>query len=128
MEIGGGLVGRSDPQGHRVGWAGMSTTRPTHGSTSARWRAFIELHIEHGPRMEVDSIDLAVVTGMVGVRRQILNMKATVVCSNPTSALRMAQEANFTLLLKRTGAVDLLRSFLERPLVVSSTLSPRGVR
>lgn len=33
-------------------------------------RAFVELHIEQGPRMEADGIDLAVVTGIVGVHRQ----------------------------------------------------------
>ena len=32
--------------------------------------AFIELHIEQGPRMEAEGIDLALVTGIVGVHRQ----------------------------------------------------------
>jgi len=32
--------------------------------------AFLELHIEQGPRMEADGVDLAVVTGIVGVYRQ----------------------------------------------------------
>lgn len=32
--------------------------------------AFVELHIEQGPRMEAQGLDLAVVTGIVGVRRQ----------------------------------------------------------
>jgi N-carbamoyl-L-amino-acid hydrolase len=31
--------------------------------------AFLELHIEQGPRMEADGVDLAVVTGIVGVYR-----------------------------------------------------------
>src|SRR5438132_1552495 len=31
---------------------------------------FLELHIEQGPRMEADGIDLAVVTGIVGVHRE----------------------------------------------------------
>ncbi len=31
---------------------------------------FLELHIEQGPRMEADRIDLAVVTGIVGVHRE----------------------------------------------------------
>ena len=33
-------------------------------------KGFVELHIEQGPRMEADRIDLAVVTGIVGVHRQ----------------------------------------------------------
>src|SRR6266851_5960612 len=33
-------------------------------------KGFVELHIEQGPRMEADKIDLAVVTGIVGVYRQ----------------------------------------------------------
>jgi len=32
--------------------------------------AFLELHIEQGPRMEAEGLDLAVVTGIVGVYRQ----------------------------------------------------------
>jgi N-carbamoyl-L-amino-acid hydrolase len=32
--------------------------------------AFVELHIEQGPRMEADGVDLAVVTGIVGVYRE----------------------------------------------------------
>jgi len=32
--------------------------------------AFIELHIEQGPRMEADGVELAVVTGIVGVYRE----------------------------------------------------------
>lgn len=32
--------------------------------------AFLELHVEQGPRMEADGFDLAVVTGIVGVYRQ----------------------------------------------------------
>ncbi|MEA2635363.1 MAG: beta-ureidopropionase / N-carbamoyl-L-amino-acid hydrolase [Chloroflexota bacterium] len=32
--------------------------------------AFLELHIEQGPRMEADGVDLAVVTGIVGVYRE----------------------------------------------------------
>lgn len=32
--------------------------------------AFLELHIEQGPRMEAERMDLAVVTGIVGVHRQ----------------------------------------------------------
>ena len=32
--------------------------------------AFLELHVEQGPRMEADAVELAVVTGIVGVYRQ----------------------------------------------------------
>jgi beta-ureidopropionase / N-carbamoyl-L-amino-acid hydrolase len=37
-------------------------------------KAFLELHIEQGPRMEADGIDLAVVTGIVGVHRQRIDI------------------------------------------------------
>ena len=40
-------------------------------------KAFIELHIEQGPRMDVDGIDLAVVTGIVGVHRQRIRVIGT---------------------------------------------------
>src|SRR5256714_10984616 len=40
-------------------------------------KAFIELHIEQGPRMEADGIDLAVVSGIVGVHRQQIEVIGT---------------------------------------------------
>jgi N-carbamoyl-L-amino-acid hydrolase len=40
-------------------------------------RGFIELHIEQGPRMEADKIDLAVVTSIVGVHRQRIEIQGT---------------------------------------------------
>lgn len=40
-------------------------------------KAFLELHIEQGPRMEADRIDLAVVTGIVGVHRQRIDIYGT---------------------------------------------------
>jgi N-carbamoyl-L-amino-acid hydrolase len=40
-------------------------------------KGFIELHIEQGPRMEADKIDLAVVTGIVGVHRQRIEITGT---------------------------------------------------
>jgi N-carbamoyl-L-amino-acid hydrolase len=40
-------------------------------------KAFLELHIEQGPRMEADGIDLAVVTGIVGVHRQRIEIQGT---------------------------------------------------
>src|SRR5207253_3576376 len=39
--------------------------------------AFIERHIEQGPRMEADTIDLAVVSGIVGVHRQRIQVIGT---------------------------------------------------
>jgi beta-ureidopropionase / N-carbamoyl-L-amino-acid hydrolase len=40
-------------------------------------KAFLELHIEQGPRMETDGVDLAVVTGIVGVHRQRIEVVGT---------------------------------------------------
>jgi N-carbamoyl-L-amino-acid hydrolase len=40
-------------------------------------KGFVELHIEQGPRMEADKIDLAVVTGIVGVHRQRIEIQGT---------------------------------------------------
>jgi N-carbamoyl-L-amino-acid hydrolase len=39
--------------------------------------AFLELHIEQGPQMEADGVDLAVVTGIVGVHRQQVRVIGT---------------------------------------------------
>jgi N-carbamoyl-L-amino-acid hydrolase len=40
-------------------------------------KGFVELHIEQGPRMEADGIDLAVVSGIVGVHRQRIEIQGT---------------------------------------------------
>jgi beta-ureidopropionase / N-carbamoyl-L-amino-acid hydrolase len=40
-------------------------------------KGFLELHIEQGPRMEAAGIDLAVVTGIVGVQRQRIEIHGT---------------------------------------------------
>ena len=40
-------------------------------------KGFVELHIEQGPRMEADGIELAVVTGVVGVHRQRIQITGT---------------------------------------------------
>ena len=40
-------------------------------------KAFIELHIEQGPRMEADGMNLAVVSGIVGVHRQRIQVIGT---------------------------------------------------
>ena len=40
-------------------------------------KGFVELHIEQGPRMEAERIDLAVVTGIVGVHRQRIEIQGT---------------------------------------------------
>ncbi len=40
-------------------------------------KGFVELHVEQGPRMEADGIDLAVVTGIVGVHRQRIEIQGT---------------------------------------------------
>jgi len=40
-------------------------------------KGFVELHIEQGPRMEADGIDLAVVSGIVGVHRQRIEIVGT---------------------------------------------------
>jgi beta-ureidopropionase / N-carbamoyl-L-amino-acid hydrolase len=39
--------------------------------------SFLELHIEQGPRMEADGVDLAVVTGIVGVHREQVRVIGT---------------------------------------------------
>ena len=40
-------------------------------------KGFVELHIEQGPRMEAEGIELAVVTGIVGVHRQRIQVFGT---------------------------------------------------
>jgi beta-ureidopropionase / N-carbamoyl-L-amino-acid hydrolase len=55
-------------------------------------RAFLELHIEQGPRMEADGVELAVVTGIVGVHRQRIEVQGTQNHAG-TTPFRLRQDA-----------------------------------
>jgi beta-ureidopropionase / N-carbamoyl-L-amino-acid hydrolase len=54
--------------------------------------AFLELHIEQGPRLEADGVDLAVVTGIVGVHRQRIEIHGTQNHAG-TTPFRLRQDA-----------------------------------
>ena len=54
--------------------------------------SFLELHIEQGPRMEADGVDLAVVTGIVGVYRQQVRVTGTQNHAG-TTPFRLRQDA-----------------------------------
>ncbi len=69
------LAGARDLEGRAIGevLAEAGTTLEALPEAVAHLRsvrAFLELHIEQGPRMEADGMELAVVTGIVGVHRQ----------------------------------------------------------
>ncbi len=49
--------------------AGLSG-RPGHRQDPARHKAYLEAHIEQGPRLEEEGLSIGVVEGIVGVRRQ----------------------------------------------------------
>ena len=55
-------------------------------------KGFLELHIEQGPRMETEGIDLAVVTGIVGVKRQRVEVLGTQNHAG-TTPFRLRQDA-----------------------------------
>src|SRR3984893_15463642 len=55
-------------------------------------KGFVELHIEQGPRMETDGIDLGVVTGIVGVHRQRIEIQGTQNHAG-TTPFRLRQDA-----------------------------------
>lgn len=55
-------------------------------------KGFVELHIEQGPRMEADGIDLAVVNGIVGVHRQRIEIQGTQNHAG-TTPFRLRQDA-----------------------------------
>ncbi len=54
--------------------------------------AFLELHIEQGPRMEADGVELALVTGIVGVHRQRIEVQGTQNHAG-TTPFRLRQDA-----------------------------------
>lgn len=63
------------PIGTVLGKAGTSVDELAEaGNHLPAVAAFLELHVEQGPRMEADGKDLAVVTGIVGVYRQLVRI------------------------------------------------------
>jgi len=59
---------RSDALRTALAAAGLSG-RPDHRLDADRHKAYLEAHIEQGPRLEAAQVDVGVVVGIVGVRR-----------------------------------------------------------
>lgn len=70
--------------------------------------AFIELHIEQGPRMEESRLDLAVVTGIVGVHRQRIRVRGAQNHAG-TTPLRLRHDAGRAATRAAAGLYELVR-------------------
>jgi N-carbamoyl-L-amino-acid hydrolase len=70
--------------------------------------AFVELHIEQGPRMEAENMDLAVVTGIVGVHRQRIRVLGAQNHAG-TTPFRLRHDAGRAAARAAAGLYELVR-------------------
>jgi N-carbamoyl-L-amino-acid hydrolase len=75
----------------------------------SRISGFLELHIEQGPRMERDGLELCVVDGIVGVDRHLLTLIGEPNHAG-TTPFPLRRDAGRALLRTAVGAQDLIRS------------------
>jgi beta-ureidopropionase / N-carbamoyl-L-amino-acid hydrolase len=74
-----------------------------------RHRAYLEAHIEQGPRLSGDAIDIGIVTGIVGLRRHVVRF-----CGRAdhggTTPMAMRRDAAFALFSFATMLAERLRA------------------
>ncbi|MFW5678708.1 MAG: M20 family metallo-hydrolase [Pseudomonadota bacterium] len=99
------LAGRRDADGRvlvdelvRQGLA----DRPWATLSTRRYRAFLEAHIEQGPRLEQSGLDIGVATGIVGIRRYAVRAEGRADHAG-TTPMAMRRDAGAALI--RLGAV-----------------------
>lgn len=78
---------------NRIGILGNSTARLEPG----RYRAYLEAHIEQGPRLEAESSRIGVVTGIVGIRRFLISFQGQADHAG-TTPMSMRKDAGGALL------------------------------
>ena len=108
------LRGARDAEGKPIddvlGAAGREVNRlPEARQHLSSIAAFIELHIEQGPRMEEGHIDLAVVTGIVGVHRQRIRVLGAQNHAG-TTPFRLRHDAGRAAARAAAGLYELVRS------------------
>lgn len=71
---------RTDPEGRRLGDAMTAVGIDPDRALAARWdpsdlAAFVECHIEQGPRLEAEGVEIGVVSAIAGIDRAIVNFQ-----------------------------------------------------
>jgi N-carbamoyl-L-amino-acid hydrolase len=75
----------------------------------ARHRAFLEAHIEQGPRLIESGLEIGVVTGIVGLRRRRVRFSGRADHAG-TTPMNMRQDAGFAMFSFATAAAERLRA------------------
>jgi beta-ureidopropionase / N-carbamoyl-L-amino-acid hydrolase len=70
--------------------------RPFAALDTQRHRAYLEAHIEQGPRLISDGIDVGVVTGIVGLRRHVVRFRGRADHAG-TTPMAMRRDAAFAM-------------------------------
>src|SRR5262249_30742689 len=89
----------------RSGYAG----RPLARLDPARHIAFLEAHIEQGPRLEAAAKSIGVVTGIAGVRRRVVTFEGQADHAG-TTPMGLRRDAGAALIRYAVEATELLRS------------------
>jgi N-carbamoyl-L-amino-acid hydrolase len=81
--------------------------RPLSRLDPLRHRAYLEAHIEQGPLLETKSIDVGIVTGIVGLRRYVVHFGGRADHAG-TTPMSMRRDAAFALFKFATDLTDRL--------------------
>lgn len=92
----------------RLAQAGLGD-RPLARLDPHRHRAYLEAHIEQGPRLVADAVDIGVVTGIVGLRRHVVRFRGRADHAG-TTPMAMRRDAAFALFSFATKLVDRFRA------------------
>ncbi len=84
-------------------------SRPRAGFDPRRHRAYLEAHIEQGPRLFAAGIDIGVVTGIVGVRRYLVHFQGRADHAG-TTPMAMRRDAAFALFSFATTLAERFRA------------------
>lgn len=86
------VVDFADEEGVGGGGGVAGSTALSASAASADFRAYLEIHIEQGPRLEAEGLDLGVVQGIVGIDRWRLRFLGEANHAG-TTPLRMRRDA-----------------------------------
>jgi beta-ureidopropionase / N-carbamoyl-L-amino-acid hydrolase len=83
--------------------------RPLARLDPRRHQAYLEAHIEQGPRLAVDGVDVGVVTGIVGMRRHVVRFRGRADHAG-TTPMAMRRDAAFAMFSFATSLAGRFRA------------------
>jgi len=83
--------------------------RPLVRFDPRRHRAYLEAHIEQGPRLAAEAVDIGVVTGIVGMRRHVVRFRGRADHAG-TTPMAMRRDAGFAMFSFATSLAERFRT------------------